>query len=1048
MTAAGSRIQPADPAAAWALEHHRWMEARSQRLWDELGAELAAVLAQLGDGAPLAVARQAVAAGWPAELCGFWVAACRRRGSTWAEVATALGLSPATARRRYSVWERRFDQGLAATRPPVVPRARRATAVAPLGNLPAVTASLVGRQADVAELPLLVRRHRLVTLTGTAGVGKTRLALEVARRLMAGDPTGQPGGTWLVELGGLPEGSSVAAAVAGALKLREQPDRTIEEALIDHLAVRSTLLVLDNCEHVIDSCARLTSALLGSCPDVGVLATSQEPLGVDGERVWPLSGLAVAPAGEAPEALADAVALFAERAVAARPDFALTDDVAPAVAAICEQLDGNPLAIELAAARVGPLAPAEFATLLDEPFSILTKPRGDAADHHRSLRAAFDWSHQLLSEPQRALLRRVAVFAGSPNRAAIEEVCAGGTVVRSEVLELLAALVAKSLVIADSAGDEARYRLLETLRRYGRDRLAESGEEAQVRTRHAHWCAALAERAEPELTGRAQRGWLSRLDSGYVEVRSALSWSTSVGDDEIALRLAGALTLYWRMRGSFVEGRHWLGACLGVGDAAPARLRAKALWGAGFLALMVSDFDAAQRHLGESLSLYEELADTRGRGRCLLLLGNVCQHWPDAADIPTSLLREAAGVAHEAGDWWCFAHALALLGKSLSDQGDRPAARQVLEQCIEVARHSGDAQSLRIGLNILGEMTMGEGDYAQAEALLAEGLAVTTELGEEHGVAAALVSLGQLAAASGDLARARQLLEDGLARARNAGDPQTVSCALCALGDLSAAEGDPVVARAQFVEAASQARELGLTSATASLGLARATRTAGKPAAARPMLRQVLVAARGRGEKGLEGEVLAELARICRAEGDLRRAATFYRQALVLLRGAGELHGVADCLDELAGVAVVLGSLEHGARLFGAGQALRGGQGFARPPARQLGYDADVAALRAALDEELLGAAWAHGMTMTVDDAVRCACAGRGGSRALGGWASLTPSERKVVTLAAEGLSNAEIATQLYLSRHTVAAHLTAAYPKLGVRSRTGLAALVPAAEA
>lgn len=412
-------------------------------------------------------------------------------------------------------------------------------------NLPRELTSFVGREREVAEVKRLLGMTRLLTLTGSGGVGKTRLVLRVASDLVGAFPDG----VWLVELAGLGDPTLVPQATASALGVREQPGRSLLDTLIDVMRPRTCLLVLDNCEHLVAACATLANGLLRTCPGLTLLATSREPLGIAGESVWRVPPLTL-PDGSGDDALADspstlaryeAIRLFEERARAALPAFSLTNQNAPAVVQICRRLDGIPLAIELAAARSRGLAPEQLSTRLNDRFRLLTGGSRTALARHQTLRALVDWSYELLSEPERVLLQRLSVFAGGWTLDAAEVVCAGDDLETGDVLELLLQLVDRSLVLAEDtdAGRTpgVRYRLLETLRQYGAEKLYEAGDEDVMRGRHLSWCLGLAEVAGPSLRSRGTTDQDRRLDVEHDNLRAALGWSLmSETSDEIRFR--------------------------------------------------------------------------------------------------------------------------------------------------------------------------------------------------------------------------------------------------------------------------------------------------------------------------------------------------------------------------------------------------------------------------------------------------------------------------------------------------------------------------------
>ena len=474
----------------------------------------------------------------------------------------------------------------------------------PPHNLPTELSSFVGREKELTEVRRLLENNRLLTLTGSGGCGKTRLALAAASELVERFEDG----VWMVELASLAEPSLVPQAVAFTLGVRERPGSSLTEALSDYLRTRKLLLILDNCEHLIEACAELVEALLRSCPGLRVLATSREALGITGEIAWPVPSLSLPDLRRLPDLESlpryESARLFVERTAAVRPNFTLTEQNAPAVAQVCYRLDGIPLAIELAAARTKVLSVEEISARLDDSFRLLAAGSRTAMPRQRTLHATMDWSHELLGQKERVVFRRLSVFAGGFTLEAAESVCAGEELQRDEVLELLSQLVDKSLVVAQERDGTARYRLLETIRQYGRERLEEAGEAAQVREQHAGYYLALAEEAEPELKGDRQVTWLERLETEHDNLRVAMAWllgTRRVGVGREA-RLGAVAVSGGYAPTSPKDGDRWSRRCRREGSAAmSASARAKALFVAGMMANYQGDHLSAEPLVQESL---------------------------------------------------------------------------------------------------------------------------------------------------------------------------------------------------------------------------------------------------------------------------------------------------------------------------------------------------------------------------------------------------------------------------------------------------------------
>lgn len=906
------------------------------------------------------------------------------------------------------------------------------------GNLPASLSSFVGRTTEIYELAELLERCRLLTLTGAPGIGKSRLALEATGQL--GER--YPDGAWLVELAPIGDEALLPRALASALSVPEVPGASLTDAILARLKKCRALLVLDNCEHLVTGCAKLVDSLLSGCPHLSIVATSREPLTLLGEKVWQVPALAVPPADAAltPETLIEyeAARLFAERAGAVQLGFELTAEHVRPIAEIARRLDGIPLAIELAAARVEILTPAEIAVRLDQRFALLTNGSRGHLSRHQSLEAALDWSHDLLCEPERALLRRLSVFRGGFCLEACEVVCAGGAIEDEEVFRLLARLVAKSLVRANTANSRGRYRLLETIRAYATDRLEESGDAASTGAAHARFYLRLAEQAEPELTGPSQARWFERLDGEHANLRAAFGWSREHAHADWALRMGGALILFWRVRCRFSEGRELLEAALAEGEAESHALRTKARWGAGFLAFMAGDPEGARPALEESLAGSRELADPTGAARALLVIGHTNYYYYELPE-QLALLEESATLARDAGDQWCLAHALGAAGYAHLGRGDFPAARPLFEQGLAVAREADDKQGLRYGLNGLGWVAVGQGAFGSAGPLFDETLTIARELGEDLFEASALSGLGQLAFGRGDHGRARELLEEARDVLPAASPFGQVLGPLLYLGRVAHAQGDLRRAQELFSEAESHLPP-GYSSFPLFQWAGELAVDVGNRDAARRFFEQALEGARAGGLRALTARALHGLGRLARGRDELKRAAALHDEALGLQRELEEAPGIAASLEAIGGLAGEAGRLEHAARLLGAANALRERIGCARLPWESARYDADLALGHEELGADAFRTAFAQGARMSIEEAVAQASKGR--KRQAGpstGWSGLTETERQVTALAADGLTNPQIAERLFVTLATVKTHLRHIFLKLGVATRREL---------
>ncbi len=672
-------------------------------------------------------------------------------------------------------------------------------------NLPAEIASFVGREGAIAEIRRLVARARLLTLTGAGGCGKTRLAVRAA----ADAAQSFPDGVWFVPLAPLTDSAFVPRAVAAAVGIRGAASRSMVATLVAALASRQILLVLDNCEHLIGGCARLAETLLRACPSLRILATSREPLRIPGEVTWRVPSLAVPGVQPlpSPESLAqvESVALFLDRARARQPAFALSAQTAPAVAAICRQLAGLPLAIELAAAQLWTLTPDQIVGRLDNGLRLLgggsrTQPRQE------TLRATLDWSHALLCDAEQALFRRLAVFAGGFEVEAAESVCSDREIAPADVLPLLTALVEKSLVEPTMQLGEARYHLLEPVRQYALERLTMSGEAGGAERGHARYFGRLAEMAEPRLMSGKRGPWLERLAQNQDNLRAALGWSRRAAEAsarELGLRLAGALGWFWNLRGEVSEGLDWLEAALAGGqDAAPA-VRAKALYASAELAWLVGQNELARARAEESASLFRSLDDKRGLAYTLQSLPMANGH-PQAAASTAESLR----LFKEIGDAWGVAMAMAALDLSaLISDGDPSGRGQAqLQEALAWFRALGDDWGIAQVLNMLGDLARSQDDFAGAGVRYDEALTLLRRQGLTGSVPSLLHNLGAVALRGGEPQRARRLFRESLGLFRDQGDQRGVADCLTGLAGVLAALKQPERA-AQLLGAAEALRE-------------------------------------------------------------------------------------------------------------------------------------------------------------------------------------------------------------------------------------------------
>ena len=692
-------------------------------------------------------------------------------------------------------------------------------------NLPSWPSSFIGRERELAEVKRLVISTRLLTLTGAGGCGKTRLAGATADRLAA-SPLFEHG-SWFIDLAGLSDPLAVPQTIAQVLSVPEAHDRKIINSVADFLQHKRCLLILDNCEHLLPACAELAQTLLDADPHLHILATSREPLNVSHETVWLVPSLAV-PEAYPPSQLthpskSEAIQLFVARASAALPGFVLDESNAAAVVQICRRLDGIPLALELAAARVKLLDVGQIADRVDDNLQLLTRGSRTAPPRHQTMRAALDWSYGLLSMRERVLFQRLAVFAGGFTLEAVEAVCVADAHApeqpaetegpyASDALDVLSNLVDKSLVtIADRPpGQAVRYRLLEPIRQYALDRLREAGAETAVRDRHLAYFIDFAEQAERQLKSESQLRWLERLEREHDNMRAALEWSVrEARHDSAGLRLAAALHLFWQRRYHWTEANRWLKQVIAnyeAHDASHTRsgdlYLARAIVARGWLAVYLQEYGHTRQSLERGLALAQESGDALTAARALGLL-SFLDSYAGNVTAASQLAADSVARARQAGDSWLLAWSLHVFGRNYYNLGDEQAARVALAESEALYRKTGDRRSLAVHINNEAIIAENAGELELARQLFEEVLSIGQELADNELQLKAVANLAGLALVQGNISRAEQLYEQVLAQRRALGTQLLAGACLSGLARIRILQGD--------FEAAEQLLREGLT---------------------------------------------------------------------------------------------------------------------------------------------------------------------------------------------------------------------------------------------
>lgn len=667
-------------------------------------------------------------------------------------------------------------------------------------NLPIQLTSFIGREKEIEETKRLLAKTRLLTLTGAGGCGKTRLAVQVAAEVVDEFPNG----VWFVELAPLADPALVPQTIAAVFGLREEQARPVLEVVIDYLHEKNLLLVLDNCEHLIDACAQLADRLLHSCPKLKILASSREALGISGEIAYRVPSLSLPPKDSSREVWQtltqyDAVRLFIDRAGTTEPSFAITLQNAAAVAQICQRLDGIPLALELAAARVKVLSAEQISKLLDDRFKLLTGGSRAALPRQQTLRALIDWSYRLLSGAERILFRRLAVFEGGWTLEAAQSVCGSDPILEEDILDLLIHLVDKSLVLVELQGDAARYRMMETIRQFAREKLLDSGEGARLRNRHLDYFLHWVEEVEPKLKGAEQLVWLTHLEIERDNSRAALEWAVD-NDEEAGLRLAGGLVWHWWLRVHWREGWEWLERLLARSEESLSAAHAKALYGGAHLSVFLNEPVRAETLAKQALRLSEALR----RKDCLadshFYLGLALLNQPR---VSTRLdhYGQALQLYRELQDPWSVALVLMHIGYIVINYDqDLALAHSLLAESLTLFRQVGDRWGQALTDSTIFDLAILSRDYAWATTVTREELSLYEELGDNFGVARGRMDLGFLELAQDHYAQAAEWFEASLKTRRDFGIRSEFQHPLLGLGFVRLAQSNFAEARSFFAE--------------------------------------------------------------------------------------------------------------------------------------------------------------------------------------------------------------------------------------------------------
>jgi predicted ATPase/DNA-binding SARP family transcriptional activator len=808
------------------------------------------------------------------------------------------------------------------------------------GHVPNPLTELIGREDECREVSALIRRSRLVTLTGLGGIGKTRLAIAVSSNI-GGE---FQDGVWFIGLESLTQASLVPQQIATLLNIKPEASQTWIQCVTEHLKNKRLILVLDNCEHLLDVCAQTAAHLLQECAGVRILATSREVLGITGEMSWPVPGLEVPDPEHLPSGWAtlkrvllayEGVQLFIERAKGVQSGFALTESNARVLANVCARLEGIPLAIELAAARVKAMTVEQIAERLRDHLGLLSQGSRTAQSRQQALRSTLDWSHELLNEYEQVLLRRLSVFVGGWTLEAAENVCSGECIEPTDISNLLGSLIDKSLVVFEENGGNSngRYRLLEVVRQYSGEKLKNSGELATLKTKHRDWFMAFAEESEPQLKGANQQKWLAWLEADINNLRASLDECASHEEaTEAGMRIAGALSRFWYMKSHFTEGRKLLQRALDQDQLeTPTIARANALHGYGALVYRQGDQVVAKAMHEQSLAIRKQLGDSPGISDSLLNLGNVAYLLGDY-NTATTLYEESLSYANELDDKYRVSLVLANLGSVKLSQGQNLEARKWIEESLQISREIEDHFHIAWSLNNLGILAEERGDYAAAKSHFAECLPVFRELNEKRGIAWSIQQMAAVAHEELDYESALALYEESRSTFQELGDRHGTACSLTAVAMVLLDTADLPAARTNL-----------------SAGLEIFTDI---------------------GDKHGVSHTEYGLAVLARIEGDYESANRYVRQALAAFKELGEVRGITKCLEEHGKSLFVLSDVEVAVRIWGTASEFRSHIAFFLSPNMEAKLEPLLDKAREVLGSNVFDAAWEAGRSETWEQVV------------------------------------------------------------------------------
>ena len=802
-------------------------------------------------------------------------------------------------------------------------------------NIPLDLTSFIGREEELKEVRRLIGRTRLLTMTGVGGTGKTRLAMQAARGLVHDFKDG----IWVIELSTIFEADQALRAIAAVLDMRDLPNHHLEESLCDFLRPRNLLLILDNCEHLIRTCAQITERMLSGCPNIKILVTSRESLGVAGEVTFHVPSMQQPD----PEDMLDgddvwkieSMQLFKERALSVKPDFQADESQTKAACRICARLDGIPLAIELAAARVRVMPVEEIASRLSDRFKLLTGGSRSAMPRQQTLEALIDWSHDLLTDEEKTLLRRLSIFSSGWTLEEVEAICPDAILPVEDILDVLTRLVDKSLVNSDTRAGKARFDMLETIRQYARNKLIQSGEIETLRNLHVQYFTGFAEKAGPELWRSGQVEWMDRLEDDHDNLRAAMEWSMcgGCGDDYVlnGLRIAASIFTFWMVRGYWSEGLGWIRKLLELPavTAGESEVKTRLIYMAGFLTKEMGDILSAKEYFDRALETARSQKDRRGQAYAFLGLAEIA------------------------------------MIERLLDEAERN-----IDRCLTLFRDLDDQVGTAIALSRKGEITKELQGYEKSKSYYQENLKICREAGHILGTAGTLLSLGYNEMNYGDPALGREYLEESLNIFRSSKDKSGIAGALSAIGYADLYSEDLESSRERYEEALKINRELrsspGIGQALIALG--EISRSQGDYIAACEFYEEALQINENLGQIGIVMVVAHNLGYVSKQQGDLQQALKYFRRSLKLAKGRRSGRFKHYCILGIASVYFDLGRVDDAIRLFGAAEKSEEENSYRIDMADQKEIDKCMQTLKKDVPAEKIEQLWMLGRDLSIDE--------------------------------------------------------------------------------